>query len=138
MEKEVECPRCKNTITLEIVDFHDSYVEVECDQCGSLMDVSYSVSVDIEDITITMTPPVRIRFACSECNCPMDIEIEDEAGSEEVECEVSDCGALLEVEWDDWGETIDVSTIEVPGGGSVSAGEEDGNPEAADSDEEDF
>ena len=114
MEIEIECPHCDNTISVEIEECEDGSQEVECDNCGASLEITYSISVEVGDVEIIEVPPSDIEFECPECGCSMTMGIEEESGSEQTECENDDCRSLLEVTWSDGGEIIDVEVLEKP------------------------
>ncbi len=112
MDGTIQCPRCGETMSVEFNDLEDDFLDVECDGCGARLGINYTATIELEDIEV-LSVPIIANIICSYCNTDNDFEeIEEKAGSEQFECE--NCGALLEVNWTDWGEKVSVDLLEEP------------------------
>ncbi len=128
MDEEIQCPRCGGMTSVEIEDYGDGSLEIECDSCEATLEVSYSVSIHIDDVSVGSVPPVEIE--CPECGCfTLLDDIDDESGSQEVECE---CEATLEVSWSNWGRDVNAQVIE----GSDDDDDDDEDDEDDDDDDD--
>lgn len=109
MSVEVECPCCNSTNIVEIEDYQDGSTVIECENCSISMEVTYSISVEVDDVTLIEIP--SIDFNCPICGYSMTIDsVETEKGNEEVGCD--GCGALLEVSWGECGQDVNVEVLE--------------------------
>jgi transcription elongation factor Elf1 len=109
MSVEVNCPCCNSTNFVEIEDYQDGSTVIECSHCGISMEVSYSSSLEVEDVTLVEIP--SIEFYCPKCGYSMTLEsVETENGSEEIGCD--GCGALLGVSWNECGQDVNVEVLE--------------------------
>lgn len=109
MLKDTNCPRCNEEIQVEIETLEDGSQEIECETCGATLEISYTVSVEV-DADISEVPAAE--FVCPEDDNSMSIDdIDQEIGSQEVTCD--GCGAVLEVSWSNWGrDDVDVQVIQ--------------------------
>jgi ribosomal protein S27E len=109
MLKDTNCPRCDEEIQVEIETLEDKSQEIECENCGATLEISYTVSVEV-DADISEVPAAE--FVCPEDDNSMSIDdIEQEIGSQEVTCDA--CGAVLEVSWSNWGrDDVDVQVTQ--------------------------
>jgi transcription elongation factor Elf1 len=113
MDKKVNCTLCGGDVSVEInlrsveMDYESKTVDVECDTCGTKLEVTYTVSVETE-VEVSETP--SSEFDCPECDDFMFIDIDEDSGSQNMRCE--NCGAVLEVNWFDWGRGNDVEVLE--------------------------
>ncbi len=121
MEADFECPRCGNSLIIEDDSYSDGTQEFECDSCGAMIEVSYSISIEVDDVDITNAPPVE--FECPECGESKTFDgIDEKSGSEDYECD--GCEAILSGEWRDWGEHVHVEVVEKPERGEREDDEE--------------
>jgi len=124
MEADFECPRCGNSHFIKVDSYEDGSQEVECYGCNATIQVRYSISIEVEDVEVSEV--TSIDFECPECCDSMTLDsIDEESGSEDYDCD--NCEAILEVEWSDWGEYVNVEVVEKPE--KVGAGESEKNGE---------
>lgn len=109
MVEDTNCPRCGEKIQVEIEKLEGDSQEFECETCGAKLEISYSVSVEV-DVDISDVPAAE--FTCPEDDNSMSIDgIDEENGSQEVNCD--GCGAVLKVSWSDWGrDGVEVDVIQ--------------------------
>lgn len=131
MRAEIECEICCNIMSVEIDDSEEDSEEIECSICGALLEYVYS-SGEIDEVYVVENPSAA--FKCPKCRCSMEIQIEDESGFEEVECE--GCGVQLGITWSDWGESVVVEVLEEEEDDEDSEEDEDSGEDFED--EEDF
>ncbi len=147
---EFNCPQCSEGIKIyDDVDSKTGSIEIDCDNCSASIEVSWSdwgrdanaelleepprspakeKKRNVKKATVTSS---QVEFECPECETEMSIDdIESESGTEEVECENQDCGAVLEVSWSDWGQDTEVKVLQ-------ESGEEDDDDDDDDDEEED-
>jgi hypothetical protein len=125
MEGTTECPRCSHEITFETEGNEDGSIDVTCEECEATLSISYSFALEIDGAEIVEVPSAE--FDCTECSTSLEIsDIEDESGSEEVECD--NCNARLEVSWSHWGQQVDAQLIE-PGPSEEGDGDDDEDEE---------
>lgn len=132
MELEGECPVCGESFSLEIDDPDAGSLEYDC-ECGASLVISYSVTVEVDDVEVS-------GGATAEFECPRDgstgsLEISDEDGEEEVECD--SCEATLSVTWSDWGAQVEVTVLDEPNGDDDEDQDEDDDSEDDEDDEDD-
>ena len=135
MLKDTNCPRCNEKIQVEIEALEDGSQEIECETCGATLEISYTVSVEI-DADLSEAPAAE--FVCPEDDNSMSIDnIDQEIGSQEVTCD--GCGAVLDVSWSNWGrDDVDVHVIqEGKKDEEVDDDEENGVEDEWDNDEKD-
>ncbi len=108
MEAEIECEFCGSKILVDIEDVEDGSQEVECDVCGALFEVGYTVSIDVDSVEIIEGPSVEVE--CPKCGWTIIIDVNDESGSEKIECEK--CSKELEIHWSEWGQNICAEVLE--------------------------
>ena len=108
MTEDIECPRCGESTSIEIEELEEGSISTECENCGATLDVSYTVSVEITDVTVE-DGALSINFDCPKCDNSIDLEISEEDGAEEVECDV--CHSTLEANWSDWGKNVNVEIL---------------------------
>jgi len=108
MTQEIECPVCGEAVPVEIEDVEDT-LNSECVNCGASLEISYTVSIEIDDVSVIEASPVS--FDCPKCDNSLELSgISEESGSEEIECD--SCHSLLDLSWNDWGEDIDIVVLE--------------------------
>lgn len=130
-EVDYECPRCGNGDVAEVDSAEDGSQEVECSSCGAGLEVTYTVSVEVDGVDVVNAPP--LQFECPESGDDLVLDdVLDESGGDEVECD--GCGALLEVSWSDWGQQVNVVVLEA-GKGEDEEEEEDEEEDEDDEDE---
>lgn len=134
MLKDTNCPRCNEEIQVEIETLEDRSQEIECETCGAALEISYTVSVEV-DADISEVPAAE--FVCPEDDNSMSIDdIDQEIGRQEVTCD--GCGAVLEVSWSNWGrDDVDVQVIQGKKDDEGNDDEENGVEDEWDNDEKD-
>ena len=90
--------------------FGKGFLEIQCDICGATINVTYSVSIEIEDTDVVDAPLIEVE--CPECDVAMVLDaVDEETGIEEIVCENNECGAQFAVEWSGWGLDINISLL---------------------------
>ena len=104
-------------MSVEFNETENDFLEIECDGCGARLGINYTTLIELDDVEV-LSVPVIANTICPYCDTDNDFEeIEEKAGSEQFECE--HCGAVLEVNWADWGEKVSVVLVEEPGENSL-------------------
>ncbi len=117
MDGAIQCPRCGEVMSVEFNETENDFLEIECDGCGARLGINYTTLIELDDVEV-LSVPVIANTICPYCDTDNDFEeIEEKAGSEQFECE--HCGAVLEVNWADWGEKVSVVLVEEPGENSL-------------------
>lgn len=129
MEGKTKCPRCEQEILFETDENEDGSMDVNCEECGATVSISYSFKMEIDDTDIVEVPAAE--FECTECSTVLELpDIEEEKGNEEIECE--GCNARLYVSWSRWGQDVDVELME-PGPDSDDDDDDDDDEDEEDS-----
>ncbi|MCP4658488.1 MAG: hypothetical protein GY856_24005 [bacterium] len=111
MDAEVTCPRCNSSMIVDNMDEESGAQDVACEGCGAVLEVGWSDQGASTEVEIIERPPVE--FDCPVCDESQAFEgVDEESGTVELECDT--CGAVLEVEWRNWVESLDVDVLEKP------------------------
>lgn len=63
MDEEVDCPRCGTTASAEIENYEDGSLEIECENCGATLEVTYSVSIQIDGVGLSNVPAAKFKLS---------------------------------------------------------------------------